>query len=90
MQRVFRRDATVEVLHGLTVKDPYRWLENPNAQETKDFVAAQNVSFNSFIRPSGLKANLLKSLTHLYNYEKYAHAIAVAILYCSMTPGRLI
>ena len=31
-----RRDALVEMLHGVAVDDPYRWLEDQQAPETRD------------------------------------------------------
>ena len=37
-----RRDDTVEELHGHRVADPYRWLEDPDAEETRAWVAEQN------------------------------------------------
>ena len=37
-----RRDDVVEVLHGRTIADPYRWLEDPDSAETADWVKRQN------------------------------------------------
>jgi prolyl oligopeptidase len=43
-----RREAFSEVLHGHTIADPYRWLEDPNSSETTAFVEAQNSLFHGF------------------------------------------
>jgi prolyl oligopeptidase len=37
-----RRDDIVEVLHGQSIADPYRWLEDPDSAETADWVKRQN------------------------------------------------
>jgi prolyl oligopeptidase len=37
-----RRDDLVETLHGHEIADPYRWLEDPDAPETQDWVRRQN------------------------------------------------
>ncbi|MEU4193672.1 prolyl oligopeptidase family serine peptidase [Kribbella sp. NPDC026611] len=37
-----RRDDVVETLHGHQIADPYRWLEDPDAPDTKDWVERQN------------------------------------------------
>lgn len=37
-----RRDDVVDDLHGQAIADPYRWLEDPDAADTREWVAAQN------------------------------------------------
>ncbi|MBN2724346.1 MAG: S9 family peptidase [Deltaproteobacteria bacterium] len=37
-----RREATADTLHGVTVKDPYRWLEDLKNPETRHWMDEQN------------------------------------------------
>ncbi|HZO12424.1 MAG TPA: hypothetical protein VFB62_04175, partial [Polyangiaceae bacterium] len=37
-----RRDDVKETIHGVTVLDPYRWLENPNSAESKQWLGAMD------------------------------------------------
>ncbi len=37
-----RRDAVVDTLHGVTVEDPFRWLETGDAPDVQQWVSEQN------------------------------------------------
>lgn len=44
-----RVDVSVDIVHGEPVADPYRWLEEGDSQETRDWVAAQNAYTRSVL-----------------------------------------
>ncbi len=66
-----RRADTVETLHGRSVPDPYRWLEDPNSAETKAWVEAQNKVTFGFLEQIPARAAIKERLTELWNYERY-------------------
>lgn len=57
---------------GTTVADPYRWLEDDNSEETKDWVQQQNKITFSYFNSIPYKNDLKKRITELYNYPKYS------------------
>ncbi len=61
----------VDDYHGTKVADPYRWLEDDNAPQTKDWVDAQNrVTFGYLEKIHG-RSKLKERLTELWNFERY-------------------
>lgn len=52
------------------VKDPYRWLEDDLSDATKKWVIEQNKATYAYLNEIPLRAQLKKSLTEIYNYEK--------------------
>ena len=58
--------------HGVEVKDPYRWLENPDSEETKAWVGAQNKVTSSYLAKIAHRQKIKERLTQLWNYEKYS------------------
>jgi prolyl oligopeptidase len=57
--------------HGVTVADPYRWLEDDNAPETKVWVEAQNRVTFAYLESIPQREPLRQRLTRLWNFERY-------------------
>jgi prolyl oligopeptidase len=68
---VARKADVVEDYHGTQVADPYRWLEDPDADETVAWVSKQNEAFFDYIDTPERKM-LEERLTQLWNYPKYS------------------
>ncbi|KAG8183398.1 hypothetical protein JTE90_008300 [Oedothorax gibbosus] len=68
-----KRDETVfDEYHGKKVHDPYQWLENPDSQETKEFVRVQNELAVPYLMSCEIREKLSKRITDLWNYPKYS------------------
>ncbi|MEO1340028.1 MAG: prolyl oligopeptidase family serine peptidase [Cyanobacteria bacterium J06635_13] len=65
------RVAQSDNYHGLEVKDPYRWLEDPDSEATKQWVQAQNEVTNGYLATIPARDRLKQRLTQLWDYEKY-------------------
>ncbi|MDP0490205.1 MAG: prolyl oligopeptidase family serine peptidase [Verrucomicrobiota bacterium JB023] len=65
-----RKDDTEDVLHGVTVSDPYRWLEDDNSEETKAWVKAQNKVTEAYLGQLTNREEIRDRLTAIWNYER--------------------
>jgi prolyl oligopeptidase len=61
----------IDNYHGTTVADPYRALEDPDTEETKAWVEAQNQVTFSYLNEIPAREKIKQRLTKLWNYEKY-------------------
>jgi len=68
---VARRDDVKEVIHGVTVEDPYRWLEDQNSQETREWIAAENKYTQSQIGDLPTRPYIEKRLSELLKVDNY-------------------
>ena len=66
-----RRDTLVENYGTTPIPDPYRWLEDPDAPETRTWIEAQNRLTRSWIDAVPERAAIETRLTQLWNYERY-------------------
>jgi prolyl oligopeptidase len=59
-------EIVVDTLHGTTVADPYRWLEDRNSRETNAWIADQKMRYEDYFSPmpelAGLRAKVRRYL----------------------------
>ena len=65
-----RQMEHTDIYHGVTVADPYRWLEDDNSAETKEWVKAQNQVSFGYLETLPLRETFKKRIEQLSDYEK--------------------
>jgi prolyl oligopeptidase len=66
-----RKSDQVDDYHGVKVADPYRWLEDLDSEETRNWVEAENKLSFGYLAAIPERNALKERLTKLWNYEKY-------------------
>ncbi len=64
--------SQIDDYHGTKVADPYRWLEDPDSEETRSWVTAQNELTFRYLKTIPDREKIKKRLTELWDYEKYS------------------
>lgn len=62
----------VDDYHGKTIADPYRWLEDPDSEETTAWVAAQNKVTFDYLAKIPERGAIESRLTQLWDYERFS------------------
>lgn len=65
------RGDTVDTLHGVEVPDPYRWLEDIDSEQTKEWIAAQNRVTFEYLDRIPVRARINRRIAELWDFEKY-------------------
>lgn len=68
---VTEKDTTaIDTYFDLTVKDPYRWLENDTAAKVKQWVEAQNATTFGYLDKIPFREKIKNRLSEIYNYAR--------------------
>lgn len=67
---VAKRGDTVDSYFGTQVPAPYRWMEDLNSPEVKQWVEAENTLTDSYLAKIPVRGWVNKRLTKLWNYPK--------------------
>ncbi|MEO2160085.1 MAG: S9 family peptidase, partial [bacterium] len=62
------RGTVTDTYFDTTIADPYRWLEDDYARETKTWVTKQNAFTSSYMRKIPVRRKIEKRLTEIWNY----------------------
>jgi len=65
-----RKGDTVDNYFGTKVADPYRWMEDLNSPEVKQWVDAENAITFKYLDSLPMRDSLKKRITELYDYPR--------------------
>ncbi|BCU76668.1 prolyl oligopeptidase family serine peptidase [Luteolibacter sp. LG18] len=65
-----RKENVTDDYHGTKVADPYRWLEDDNAADTKAWVQEENKVTRDFLAAIPRRESIRERLRTLWNYER--------------------
>ena len=66
---VARQDNVKEVIHGVEIVDPYRWLEDQDSQETRSWIAGENAYTHSLLDPLPMRAGASRRLLEMLHHD---------------------
>jgi len=67
-----KKTEIIDNYFGTQVIDPYRWLENDMAEDTKAWVIQQNEVTENYLSQIPYRNSIKNRLEKLWNYEKYS------------------
>jgi prolyl oligopeptidase len=65
-----RKSDHRDALHGVAVADPYRWLEDTDSPETRQWIDAQNALTQRYLGEIPQRQSIRERLTTMWNYPR--------------------
>ena len=72
------RENHVDIYHGASVNDPYRWMEDVDSEATASWVEAQNGLAQPYLEKIAAREAIKARMTALWNYERIGVPFKVA------------
>jgi prolyl oligopeptidase len=69
---VTKKVDQVDDYFGTKVADPYRWLEDDNAEDVKQWVTAENAVTFGYLDTIPFRPKIKARLTEIFNYPRYS------------------
>ncbi|KAF8565227.1 hypothetical protein P879_08068 [Paragonimus westermani] len=70
--QVRKDNSASDEYFGKKIEDPYRWLEDPDSEETVAFVKAQNAITTEYLNRCPHTDKVKNRLKEMWNYERYS------------------
>ncbi|KAK1297420.1 hypothetical protein QJS10_CPB15g00324 [Acorus calamus] len=68
----FRDESVVDDYHGVSIADPYRWLEDPDAKQVKEFVEKQASLTESVLKTCETREDLRRTIERLFDNPRFS------------------
>lgn len=72
------RETVVELLHGVSVEDPYRWLEDQESSRTRRWITDQTAYTRSYFEKLPARYLIRERIAELLSVETYDRPIEIA------------
>lgn len=63
-------EAVVDTYHGTKIADPFRWLEDNEAEQTRAWIDQENKITQAYLEKCASREEFRKRLTEVWNYDK--------------------
>ena len=67
-----KAEPVTETIHGVTVTDPYRWLEDSKSPATREWLNSQIKYTEEYLSQVKVRPEIKKRLTELVRVESYS------------------
>ncbi len=62
----------IDDYHGTKIADPYRWMENPEDEDLKEWISKENELTYRFLRENTYFSKIKKEMKRRWNYPSYS------------------